>query len=83
MDESKFNQWINKVLTTEEDEISCSDCFDRVSDYAEAEIVGAEMDAALQQVKQHIHQCQVCFEEYELLRDLIQIEDGHVSSLDK
>jgi len=83
MDETKFTQWINKILTTEEDEISCSDCFDRVSEYVETEAAGAEMDDALQQVKQHIHQCQVCFDEYELLRDLIQVEDGHDLLFDK
>ena len=70
----KFDRWINKILATEEDEISCSDCFDLVSDYVGVEIARAELRGILQQVKQHIYQCQVCYEEYELLRDLVQIE---------
>jgi hypothetical protein len=70
MNEKQFDQWIRKIITTEEEEISCSDCFDRISEYVDAEIAGKKMDQALAQVQHHLKQCQVCHEEYTLVHEL-------------
>lgn len=72
MDESKFNKLINKIFTTEEDEISCSVCFDLVSEYVDTELAGREIQGVLRQVKHHLAQCKACLDEYELLRDFVK-----------
>jgi hypothetical protein len=74
MDESKFTSWIKKVYATEEEEISCSACFDLVSTYVDAEIAGAEIQGVLRKVSQHLDQCKTCQDEYELLRELVSLE---------
>ncbi len=74
MDGSKFDSWVKKILATEEVELSCSECFDLVSDYVEAELAGAEIQGTLRRVKHHLDQCRACRDEYELLRDLVKSE---------
>ena len=71
MDKSKYEQWIEKILATEEEEISCTECFDVVSDYVDAELAGVEIQGTFRQVKQHLHQCRACQDEYELLREIV------------
>lgn len=58
-------------MNTEREEISCSQCFDLLSVYVDAELSGSEMGAELAKVEQHLNQCQVCMEEYEILHDLV------------
>lgn len=85
MQNSEFERWIRQIYDTREDEISCSDCFDRVSQYTDlaVQVAGAEPLPCLRQgeqpcpvcgdlpcLRQHLLQCRVCREEYETLRDL-------------
>jgi predicted anti-sigma-YlaC factor YlaD len=70
MDKKKLDHWINKIVTTEPEEISCSECFDRISEYVDDELDGKTMIASMRQVRHHINMCQVCREEYELIHDL-------------
>lgn len=82
MKTSKFDVWIKKILATEAEEISCSECFDLVSDYVDAEASGEQVQPEspqgkmMRKVKHHLGQCQVCMEEYEVLRDLVRMESG-------
>lgn len=70
MDKKKLDRWIHKIVTTEPEEISCSECFDRISEYVDDELDGKTMNASMREVRHHIHMCQVCHEEYELIHDL-------------
>lgn len=70
MDASKFDILLKKIWATEENEISCSDCFDLISDVVDLEISGATLPEGLKIVHQHLHQCRACMDEYEVLRDL-------------
>jgi predicted anti-sigma-YlaC factor YlaD len=74
VDKSKFDVWVNKILATEEEEISCSLCFDLVSDYVDMELAGAEMPDILLKVKSHINQCLACRDEYQMLRELAELD---------
>ena len=80
MDDSKFDAWVKKILATEEAELSCSQCFDLVSDYVDAELSGAEIQGTLRRVKQHLDQCLACRDEYELLHDLVKSESNQLDS---
>ena len=83
MNRSFFDAWIRNIYRTQEEEISCTECFDLVSQYVELEISGRDVATELPQIRQHLHQCRACREEYEALRDLSRLEDqGEGPSVD-
>jgi hypothetical protein len=81
---NRFERWLQSIHNTQDEEISCSECFDLVSHYVEAELAGEDAGAKMPQLKQHLDQCPACREEYETLRDLQRLENegGLASSND-
>ena len=75
MQKKRFEQWLQNIYNTQEEEISCSECFDLVSHYVEVELAGEDAQAKMPQLKQHLDQCAACREEYETLRDLRRLEN--------
>lgn len=65
---------IRNVLDAGAEDILCSECFDRVSDYVDRELAGAPVEQEMPAVKYHLEHCRVCREEYETLRDLAQLD---------
>ena len=83
MDRKRFENWLKNIQETQDEEISCTECFDLVSRFVELEATGQDAAAKLPQVKQHLRQCRACREEYEALRDLRLLEDkGEMPSID-
>ena len=83
MNRERFNAWLRNIYRSQDVEISCTECFDLVSRFVELEVSGRDVAAELPQVKHHLEQCRACREEYETLRDLVQLEDqGDAPSLD-
>lgn len=83
MKNDHLEKWLKNIYNTQDEEISCSECFDRVAHYVDAEVSGADAATQMPEVKQHIDQCSACREEYEALRDLRRMEeDGNPPSLD-
>lgn len=70
-----FERWLGNIFHTQDEEISCSECFDGVSQYVDLELAGADPAAEMPEVKQHLDQCPACHEEYETLRDLARLEN--------
>ncbi len=81
MNRERFDAWLRNIYETQDVEISCTECFDLVSQFVELEISGLDVAAELPQVKQHLRQCRACREEYETLRDLVHLEDQGGSPL--
>ncbi len=75
MESKRFVSWLQNILHTQNEEISCSECFDLVSSYVDIELSGADASISLQRVKQHLNQCPACREEYEALHDLRRAEE--------
>ncbi len=75
MKSSALGRWIEQIIATEEEEISCSECLDLSSQCVDLEIEGKQ-SKALGQVKQHLRQCRACREEYDTLLDLARMEEG-------
>lgn len=71
-----LDDWVAQILATQEHEISCSDCFDSLSEYVDRELAHKDPDEHMQQLAQHLGQCRVCHEEYEMLRALVADESG-------
>lgn len=84
MKSNRFESWLQKIYHTQDEEISCTECFDLVSSFVELELSGGEPAVKMPQVVQHLHQCSACREEYETLRDLLHLEDeGGAASVDE
>ena len=80
---NRFERWLQNIHTTQEEEISCSECFDFVSHFVEVELAGEDATAKMPQLKQHLDQCAACRQEYESLRDLQILENnGELPSVD-
>lgn len=79
----RFERWLQNIYRTQDEEISCSECFDSVSHFVELEASGEDAVRKLPRVKQHLEQCRACREEYETLRDLRRLEEqGELPSAD-
>jgi len=80
---NRFERWLKNIYNTQEEEISCSECFDLVSHFVEVELSGDDAAGRMPQLKQHLDQCAACREEYETLRDLGRLEnEGQLPSVD-
>lgn len=75
MKRDRFERWLQNIYRTQDEEISCSECFDSVSHFVDVELSGENAASKLPQIKQHLDQCQACREEYETLRDLRRLEN--------
>lgn len=83
MKRDRFERWLQRIYHTQEEEISCSECFDSMSHFVEVELSGEDPVVKMPQVKQHLDQCSACHEEYETLRDLAYLEEkGELPSAD-
>lgn len=83
MERPAWQRLVRDIAHTDDEEISCSECFDLVSDYVDLEIAGTVHERRLPQLEQHLQQCGVCREEYEVLRDLARLEaEGRAPSTD-
>ncbi len=83
MNHDRFERWLRNIYETQEEEISCTECFDLMSRFVELEASGQDAAAKLPQVKQHLNQCPACRTEYETLRDLRRLEEeGRMPSSD-
>ena len=79
-----FDSLLRHIAATEDEEISCTECFDLVPQYVDLEITGQVADKKLPRLRQHLNQCGVCREEYETLRDLVRLEaEGRFPSVDE
>lgn len=79
----RFERWLRNIPNTQDEEISCSECFDLVSSFVDAELSGEKAGSQMLQVKQHLDHCATCRAEYETLHDLARLEkDGNLPSMD-
>ena len=74
MKKERLEGWLHNIYETRDEEISCSECFDLVSHFVELELSGQDAAQGMPQLKQHLHQCTACRDEFETLRDLGKLE---------
>ena len=75
MKPKRFEVWLRNISETQDEEISCTECFELVSHFVDLETSGGNVATELPQVKQHLDQCRACRDEYEMLRDLASLEN--------
>ena len=75
MKRESFEHWLKNIYETRDEEISCTECFDQVSQFVELEISSHNAAVQMPQIKQHLDQCRACHDEFEALRDLRLLEE--------
>jgi hypothetical protein len=55
-------------------EILCDECFEKIDEYVDLELIGAAADEAIPGMRAHLDGCPACHEEYESLRELARSE---------
>ena len=83
MERPALRRLLRAISDTDDEEISCAECFDLVSRYVDLEVTGMVAEQTLPRLQHHLRQCGVCREEYEVLRDLARLEaEGRAPSAD-
>jgi anti-sigma factor RsiW len=59
-----------RVLGPPGPELLCDECFERLDEYVDAELSGADADAVVPGMRAHLEGCPACSEEHESLRAL-------------
>ncbi len=84
MEGNRFEKWLRNIFATRDEEISCSECFDRISQFVDEELSGTDPVKKMPGIKEHLDQCAACREEYETLRDLARLEnEGGLPPMDE
>jgi hypothetical protein len=73
-----LDRLLRRIAETETDEISCSECFELLPGAVEHELSGAGATPVQVRLAQHLGQCGVCREEYDVLRDLVRSGSGNL-----
>ena len=72
----EIDELMRLVDLTRDDEIDCDQCLALVAEFAERELAGRSIPAALEAVAQHLSVCVQCREEYEALFRALKSMDG-------
>ncbi len=64
------------IASSVSDSLDCDDCFERIAEFAEAQLANREIPDALKVVEIHLQQCPCCKDEYQaLLEGLRELEN--------
>ena len=74
LDRMQLRRLLAFVGSTRDDEIACDDCLADMAEFAEAELVGAEIPVALRRVEEHLSACPECADEYAALMQALRAE---------
>ena len=68
---------IDLVAATQDDLLDCDGCLAHVGEFAEAQLTGRSLDAALQSVERHLASCGCCQHEFEVLLSALSTLDDN------
>lgn len=72
---SNLARFLKRVQQTRDQEINCSECLDQISRYVDVELATRQAEQHMPRVSQHLEQCTVCQEEYQVLRELARFDE--------
>jgi hypothetical protein len=55
-------------------EVGCDECFERLDEYVEVELAGADGESAVPGMRAHLEGCPACREDYDSLLALVRNE---------
>ena len=62
---------IARLLGPAGPEVSCEECFELLDRYVELQLCGADADARLPGMREHLAGCPACHEDHRSLRELV------------
>ena len=68
---SERNERLERMLGPTGPDIGCEECFERLDEYVELELRGADADTRVPGMREHLTGCPACREEHESLRALL------------
>jgi predicted anti-sigma-YlaC factor YlaD len=71
MQRPDLKQALGRLLGPTDPEISCDECFQLLDRYVDLEIAGADADALVPGLREHLVGCPACREEHESLYALV------------
>ena len=71
LDKQQIKTLLSFVADTRDDEITCDDCLAGMAEFAETQLVGAEIVDAQRHIQAHIEFCPECAEEYAVLLEVV------------
>ncbi len=71
LDKQQVKTLLSFVANTREDEIPCDECLAGMAEFAETQLVGAEIADAQRHIQAHIEFCPECAEEYAVLLEVM------------
>ena len=63
---------VGLIVTTENDQLTCDDCFGQIGEFAEHALDGRELTDGMKVIQRHLEQCPCCKGEYEALIEALQ-----------
>jgi hypothetical protein len=67
---SARNDSLRALLGPTDPQVSCEECFERLDEYVELELEGADAETRVPGMRAHLDGCPACREEHESLREL-------------
>ena len=65
-----------RLLGPAGDEIGCEECFERIDEYVDLQLAGADADQRIPGLRTHLEGCPACREEHEALLVLASADSG-------
>ena len=62
---------LERLLGPDEPEVSCEVCFERLDEYVDLELAGADADERIPGLRAHLAGCPACREDHESLREFV------------
>jgi predicted anti-sigma-YlaC factor YlaD len=62
---------LEAVLGSTGPQVSCDECFERLDEYVELELEGADAEAQVPGMRAHLAGCPACRDEHNSLRELV------------
>jgi hypothetical protein len=63
---------LGRLLGPPAPELTCDQCFEELDRYVELELAGAQADAEIRGMREHLAGCPACAEDHRSLRALLQ-----------
>ena len=60
-----LKKMVRSIAATQNDEIGCDDCFEKLDEFAEMLLQGKDADTAMPIIREHLDRCGNCHEEFE------------------
>jgi hypothetical protein len=69
---STRDQRLEALLGPAGPQVTCEECFERLDEYVDLELQGADAEAGVPGMRAHLAGCPACSEDYESLRSFAQ-----------